>query len=209
MKEFNYENLALNLPDAYAKKETSNNYKFLKSDKHISNLIKDALDKIFDILDFENATGYTLDMYGERLQLKRGTMTDEQYLIMLKAQIAKSMSDGTRSFIIEVLSFILNCDKSEIDKTLQIKSDTDTGYVIIDRLPFAWLIDVGFSQEQMIELIEILLSCGVHVRKAMFTGTLEFGDDEDDYDDFKGLSDDKSSIGGYFGISDVYYNIGG
>ena len=195
MQEFNYTNLVKNLPDAFAKDKESNNYKLLAIKEDIDANIEQIINQIFDILDFDNATGKTLDLYGERIGIKRGSMTDAQYLIMLRAQIAQNMSDGTRDSIAKVLSFILQCNTSDI----QIKGGENTGEVIVDNVPLALLINAGFEPEKIIEIINTLLSVGVVVQSSSFTGTFEYATSYGETSDTKGYGDLDGTIGGYYG----------
>ena len=196
MAEFKFDNLVSNLPDSFAKSKDSNNYKLLATEKYISDIIYNDIQDLFNALDIDNASGKVLDMYGGRLGINRGAMTDEQYLIMLKAKIAQNLSDGTRESISNVLSFILECQTADI----QIRSGTNTGEVIIENIPLLLLINAGFDIEQIIGIVNIILPVGVKVASHSFSGTFEFGSAENEYDQNKGFADDDMTIGGYFGI---------
>ena len=78
---------AYNLPDAYAKAPTSNNYKILEIERRESEFLREGLKNIESILDINNATGKTLDLYGGRVGQKRGLATDDQYRVLILARI--------------------------------------------------------------------------------------------------------------------------
>lgn len=209
MKKFNYEVLVKNLPDSYDKRhpisddkyENSNNNKILSIGSAISTAFLNTVSEIETNLDIDKASLNALDMFGERLNLKRGSMNDEQYRIMLKAQIARNSCNGTRKSIANVLSFILNCSSSDI----KIKNGNSTGEVILENIPLELLINAEFTIVEIIDIINNLLSEGVKIYSYGFTGTFEFGEQENDYDENKGFSDGKI-IGGYLGINNTLIN---
>ena len=196
MTEFNYENLVKNLPDAFRKDTDSNNYKLFLLIKKIYDKKYSTSQSVFDILDIDNAKGAVLDMYGERFNLKRGPSNDMQYLIRLKSKISQSLSDGSRDSIAKALAYVLS---STTDK-IQIKSGNTTGSVHLVDIPLHLLLEANFTTEQIIKMIDELLSVGVHVSQAEFSGTFEFGESMSDYDETKGFADLEQTIGGYFGL---------
>ena len=196
MAVFNYENFAANLPDAFYKVENSNNYKLLLIEKHIYDRIMEMYQSIFEILDINNATGKVLDMYGKRLNLARGTLSDKQYLIRLKAKIAQSMSNGTRDSIAKALAYVLSTTTDKI----YLASVENTNSIEIVNLPLTVLLEADFSAEQVAEIVESMLPQGVHVSAANFTGTFEFADTENEYDENSGFSDLDGTMGGYLGL---------
>lgn len=206
MKKFNYEVLVKNLPDSFDKKhpikdnkyENSNNNKILSIDSEINAAFFNAISEIETNLDIDIASLNVLDMFGERLKLERGSMSDEQYRIMLKAKIASNSCDGTRESIANVLSFILNCPSSDI----KIKSGNSTGEVILENIPLELLINAEFTISEIIDIINNLLAEGVKIYSYGFTGTFEFGEQENDYEENKGFSDGKT-IGGYLGVNNT------
>lgn len=196
MSIFNYEDFVENLPDAFYKKKDGNNYKLMLVEKHIYDRINEMFQSIFDILEIDNAKGSVLDMYGERLNLKRGTWDDTQYLIQLKSKIAQSMSDGSRNSIAKALAFVLSSTTDRI----QLKSREDGNGIEIADIPLGLLYDAKFEEQQIIEIVESLLPQGVHVLQTEFSGTFEFGETETEYDETKGFADLEGTIGGYFGL---------
>lgn len=194
--EFNFDNLVLNLPDAYKKTPESNNHKLLLVEKHIYNGIRSMLQTIFDSLDIDNASGAALDMWGQRQNVPRGSSDDTQYRIRIKANIAQSLCDGSRNSVADALAYMLSTDTSKI----KIKDGEQTGLVHLIDIPLTLLVDGGFTTDQIIAMIEAMLAEGVHLSYYEFSGTFEFSGTDDDYDESKGFADVEGSIGGYFGL---------
>ena len=111
---YNSEHPASNLPDAYVKKPTSNNYKILEIERREAEILRESLYSIESILDISKATGKTLDLYGERVGQRRGLATDDQYRVLILARIMRNLSNGSYNSVIKCLSLMFNCDPSEI-----------------------------------------------------------------------------------------------
>lgn len=115
-----------NLPDAYKKTKTSNNYKILEIERRELEFLRGNLLDVESILDINNATGKTLDLYGERVGQKRGLATDDQYRVLILARIMRNLSNGTYNSVISCLSTMFNCDPSEIHlRDAQTRGFTD------------------------------------------------------------------------------------
>lgn len=196
MAIFNFDEFAENLPDAFAKDKDSNNYKLLLVEKHIYDAINTMLQSVYNILDIDNATGTTLDMYGERLNLKRGAATDAQYLIRLKAKIAQNFSDGSRDSIAKALAYVLSTTTDRI----KLKCDTEKNTVQVADIPLKTLTDAGFSGDEIMSILNSLLAQGVTTSQTHFSGTFEFSDSTDEYNINAGFADIDGTIGGYFGL---------
>ena len=196
MAKFNFDDFTANLPDAFAKNKDSNNYKLLQIEKHIYDKINGMLQSVFNILDIDNATGAVLDAYGERLNVKRTTDNDKLYLIWLKTRIAQNLSDGSRNSVASALAYVLSTTSDRI----RLEVDEETRSVKIVDIPLDVLDEAGCTPEQIKQVVESMLSTGVYVQSAEFTGTFEFGEGENEYDAAKGFADDNGTIGGYFGL---------
>lgn len=199
MANFNWDNLVSNLPDTFRQDENSNNYKLFAIEQSIYKKIYDMLQSVFNILDIDNATGETLDMYGKRLNLKRGNLNDLQYLIQLKAKIAQSLCDGSHDGIVKALAYVLS---STADKMKLVEGDKKNTIKIKD-IPLTLLFEAKFTSDQITAMVENLLPVGVHISQAEFSGTFEFAATENEQDNTKGFADADGSIGGYFGLLDV------
>ena len=192
---FNFDNLTANLPDAFRKDKESNNYKLLQIEKVIYDRILDIFRDIENCLDIENCSGATLDMWGQRQQVPRGTVTDEQYLILIKANIAQSFCDGSRNGIAEALAYMLSCNTSEI----KIKNGEERNTVEIMDIPFSTVVNSGFAEEQISELIQKIMPIGIKCT-INYSGTFELGETFGEQDAEKGLSDLERTVGGYLGM---------
>lgn len=197
MIDFNDVDLAKNLTDAFLKPSESNNYKILEIERGQIEAYIDDLHDIYSMLNIDVAYGATLDRYGERVGLPRGDATDEQYRVMIKAKIMRSLGNGTYPSVIKSICATFN---SAADETDICESDIPCT-VENAILPFKVLQESGMTMTQIIELIETLLPITVTLGVLDLTGTFEFSDAEDEYDELKGFANDDGSIGGYFGCT--------
>ncbi len=207
MAEFNFDNLAKNLPDCYKKDKSSNNYKILEIERTAGGELRENLTRIANILDIENATGAVLDAYGERFGQPRGKATDQQYRIMIKSKIAKISSSGSYKDIVDVICFAFGCTNNDV---LIEESTTKPMTVSLEQLPVSAINSSGFTANQAYQLIKSMMPIGVDLQSILFEGTFEFSDEEYEEDAEKGFSDvgayptDEnydSVIGGYLGMS--------
>ena len=198
MAKFNFDDFAANLPDAFRKDKDSNNYKLLQIEKHIYDKIYNMLYSVDNVLDIDNTTGKALDeIWGSRLNLKRGALNDTQYRIRLKARIAQRLSDGSRDSIANALAYVL----SRTADRIKLKcDDTKINTINIVDIPMALLTEAKFSADEITQMVEDLLAAGIHVSQANFSGTFEFAENETTYDESKGFADDAGIIGGYLGL---------
>lgn len=212
-----YKDNVKKLPDAYYKGKDGNNYKLL----HLNELSAQVLDKdmsdVLNSLDIEQATGATLDLYGQMLGQERGSLNDYQYRLVIKNKIAENMCQGDFNSVLELLSQIFDCDVKDI--AIQ---EVATNKIDIKRLSLKALSKAGFTGEQAIEMVERILPVCVKVNSANIEGTFEFGDvgyqqiealtyqnletktyidlENGSYDENKGFGNIEQTIGGYFGL---------
>ncbi len=195
-KSMNYKNLEKNLPDAFYKGSDGNNYKILQICRKGHEGIEEAARGVFDCFNIANAEGQVLDdIYGARANLARGELDDAQYIIRLKGKMMQNTVDGSFGGLVAALAFVLSCDESEI--LLQENGD---GTVSILNIPLGVLTAAGFGSDEIVELIEAMLPVSVKVSEYGFSGTFEFSDAIDEYDEDAGFADDDSTIGGYLGL---------
>ena len=215
-----YKDNVKKLPDAYYKGKDGNNYKLL----HLNELSAQVLDKdmsdVLNSLDIEQATGATLDLYGQMLGQERGSLNDYQYRLVIKNKIAENMCQGDFNSVLELLSQIFDCDVKDI--AIQ---EVATNKIDIKRLSLKALSKAGFTGEQAIEMVERILPVCVKINSANIEGTFEFGDvgyqqyqqiealtyqnletktyqdlENGSYDETKGFGNIEQAIGGYFGL---------
>ncbi len=198
MAEFNFDNLAKNLPDCYKKDEKSNNYKILEIERMAGVELRSCLNGIAEILNIENATGAVLDAYGERFGQPRGKATDAQYRIMIKSRIAKTLSSGSYKDIVDVICFAFNCTTDDV---LFVESPIIPMSVSLEQLPLTAINQSGFTTVQAYQLIKSMMPVGVELQSVLFEGTFEFAETENEYDESAGfaINETDQSIGGYLG----------
>ena len=193
----NYDDPIYNLPDSYDKRAESNNSKILRLNKSTTDIIDNATDSVFGALNLNNASGRALDdIWSGRLNLERGSLTDEQYKIRLRTKMMQNIANGSFPDLIEALAYALQCEKSDI----HIVESDEPNKVIVKNIPLALLLQADFTTDQVLALINSLLSVNVSVGEYGFTGTFEFGITENEYDEEKGFADISQTIGGYLGL---------
>lgn len=192
-----YENPIDNLPDSYDKSADSNNSKILRLNKSTTDIIDKVIDSIFGALNLNNTSGRALDdIWSGRLNLERGSLTDEQYKIRLRTKMMQNIANGSFPDLIEALAYALQCEKSDI----HIVESDEPNKVIVKDIPLALLLQADFTTDQVLTLINSLLAVNVTVSEYGFTGTFEFGETENEYDEEKGFADMSQTIGGYLGV---------
>lgn len=196
MAEYNASNHALNLPDAYKKTKDSNNFKILEIERCQVNDFRQTLQQLSDCLDIDNATGKTLDLYGEMVGQPRGLATDDQYLIMIKARIMRTLSNGCYESIMNAICMTFGCSPSLV----YIKESEQPCVVEAVSLPLDIIMRSGLTVSQTNEIVRRMLPVGVRLETSLFEGTFEFAENEGEYDEEAGFNDvENGTMGGYFG----------
>ena len=114
MSEFVKDNHVKNLPDVFCKSKESNNFKLLELERLTLEEYRKTLQELFDMIKLENATGKTLDLYGETVGQARGRATDEQYILMIKAKLMQNLSNGSYPSVLNSLCVTFDCKPSQI-----------------------------------------------------------------------------------------------
>ena len=200
---FNSENHVKNLPDFYNKKESSNNYKLLLIEKEAIDALRVDQNAVFDSLDINNATGFTLDLYGEMVGQQRGVATDDQFRCMIRSKIMRNMSDGDYASVTKAVVATFDCTPQEI--YIKPKEDDEGNFVpcVVElvTLPLGVISKAGLTTKQTVQLIQSLLPICVTLESFLFEGTFTFSNIEDEYNENAGFCDvEGGTIGGYFGI---------
>lgn len=196
--EFNRSQLVKNLTDAYKKTPDSNNYKILEIERIACEESRVGLQEINDILDINQATGKTLELYGERVGQAKGLADDEKYLFLIKTKIMRNITDGSYESVVNALCQTFDCDPSEV----HIVDGENPCSVKVEHLPLYVINKAGFTASQTLALVESLLPIGVSISSYLFEGTFQFSSVEDEYDEEAGFSDvEGGTIGGFFGIT--------
>lgn len=196
--EFNRENHAKNLPDSYAKHKESNNHKILEIERLACDKTRETLTEIEDILDLNNATGQTLDNYGDRVGQIRNGATDEKYVYMIKAKVMQNISNGSIPSIRRALCAIFDSDPSNVAMTKGENNCT----VIVSKLPLSAITKAGFNLVQATEIVKSLLPVGVALETFMVRGSFVFGETDGYVGADAGFAEYDGGIGGQFGTLD-------
>lgn len=197
MKQFDDQNYVNNLPDCYEKSKTSNNYKILSIEKYSIDGVNKDISDIFDSLNLNNATGKTLDLYGEMLNQPRGVATDDQYILLIRSKIMRNLSSGDYRGVVNAICHTFECDASEV---LIIEKD-EPCVVELVVLPLKVIVKAGLTTKQTVAMVKQLLPIGITLESFLFEGTFAFADNETSQDNKAGFCDvEDGIIGGYFGI---------
>lgn len=159
-KQFNYEVYVKNLPDSYRKSANSNNHKILTIEKQALNAVKTDVSAIFDCLDIWQATGKTLDLYGEMYNVTRSGMDDDEYrlFILLKLVQVRAGSDHTS---------IVNTLAATLGMPLEVFAITDSdisGNVDVD-FPYTVFQEAGIGPKRMVDALKEMLGAGIGIGK--------------------------------------------
>jgi hypothetical protein len=194
---FNKENHAKNLPDTYRKDNGSNNYKILEIERVTCEKLRTELQDIYNILDLDNATGSTLDMYGERVGQLRGNATDAQYIIMIKAKIMRNMANGSYKSICDAVCATFGCEKSDI-----LFEETSAPCTIKATVfPVVQINEAGFTATQALAILRSLLPVCITLEPIMI-GSFCFAEGEGEIDTNAGFTDiEGGTTGGTFSVA--------
>lgn len=195
--QFDREQLAKNLPDAYSKGSESNNAKILEIEKSATDSLREAVSAIYDSLAIENAYGKTLDLYGDMLGQLRGVSTDEQFRVLIKNRIVRNLANGDHNSIVNAICITFDCDPSEI-----LLTEAEEGCsVTLEGIPFSAINQNNLDTETAIQIVKALMPVGVTFESLNFNGTFEFSGEALVYDEEAGFANDEQTIGGYLGLA--------
>ena len=184
------------LPDSYQKGENSNNYKLLSLEERLVAALRADIEAVHDTLDINKAYGKTLDLYGEIYGQPRGSMTDEQYRIIILQRIARNNVKGDYNSVVESLAVAFGVPTSEI-----VLLETDSPCEVeVKNLPYSVLQNAGLTIGQLQSIVLALLPIGVSLAPVGLEGTFEFAELADEYDENAGFGNSDQTIGGYFGL---------
>lgn len=186
----------LKLPDSYAKKESSNNYKLLTLEQRLVDGLRGDIEEVYQTGDINSASGITLDLYGAMYNQSRGSMIDEQFRYVIMQTVAQNRIGGDYNSIVTALANALGVEPTEF-----VLSETENVCEVrVDNLPYAILSSAGITATQVYQIIKRTLPAGVALAGLNLEGTFEFADGADEYDASAGFGDvNDDTIGGYFG----------
>lgn len=102
------------LSSNYDKDPTGNVYKLAQLTINHLQENEDTLNLMHDWGDIDQAQGKTLDMHGLDVGQYRGQAADDVYRVLIKSKIIRNLSDGSINTVLEFVSFVLQCDITEI-----------------------------------------------------------------------------------------------
>ncbi|MEY9097068.1 hypothetical protein [Paenibacillus sp. RC84] len=194
------------LTDVYSKRPDSNIGKIIGILAGQMQDLEDTFGRIGEWRDIDNAEGTTLDMIGETVVQPRGKANDAIYRIMIKAKIARNLSNADINSIISVIALALNSDPKEV--TIKEMWDDpitpEPAAISMMKIPIDRLNEIGMDPRQFARIVQKTVASGVRVSVIELMGTFEFADaDEVQVDEDRGFSDIEGKKGGYLGSAFV------
>lgn len=189
--------LVKNLPDCYNKEAGSNNHKLMQLIQYDADNFRSVMRELWDALDMEKAEGYTLNLYGEMVGQKRGYANDEQYMLLVKAKMARNLCGGSYRAIVNCLCMILGCQPSEI---YLAETEKPCSVKLMD-IPLDTIIAADLSPTNFTNLLKSMLPAGVALEASVFSGTFAFSDSEMEASNDAGFCQNEGDdYGGYLGV---------
>lgn len=187
------------LPDAFDKRQTSNNAKMLAINESSVGVIQQVLEQINESLDIYKAAGKTLDLYGETVGQKRGSLNDTKYRFLILAKVAQNTSGVDYESIMDNLIHILGCNYEDV-KLIEMQDDEQPASVKMVAMPYEILGRAGFTSRQASQIVKMLIPIGVNLIFEELQGTFEFSATDNDYDEGKGFGNVEQTMGGTLGM---------
>ena len=144
------------LPDSYNKSISGNNYKLLLLPEILTAEFKNSIMKCQDSLDIYQATGKTLDLYGEIYQVKRGNLNDIQYRTQILNAAMANRSDGT-------INSVIDCLKTIFGNDVDVQINENVGSIDIYISPFQNVEKIGLSHQEIANVINSVLPVGIRI----------------------------------------------
>lgn len=193
-----FNDLFRKLTDAYTKNPDSNIGKLVVILSEQIDEVRGTLNKIEEWRDIDKAQGTTLDLIGENVGQTRGLATDEIMRILIRARVARNLSDGTFNGIIKALAVTLNTtsDRIKIKELYDDIDDPEPAAIAITGLPLDVLNNSGLSATQFGLITQRVLPGGVRVAVIELAGTFSFASDPDHIVKGRSVSNFKSKIAG-------------
>lgn len=160
-KSFNYDVYVKNLPDCYRKDSGSNNYKILEVEKQALSALETDANAIYNSLDIWQATGKTLDLYGEMYNAHREDMSDDQYRMLILLRLARNRANSDQNSIVSTLASILGVPV----ETFWLSDSETSGNVDVNALPYNVLSESGIKAKRVCIELKSLLGAGIGIGK--------------------------------------------
>lgn len=201
---FNTKAIVSKLVDYFDKRPESNFSKLFRILSSELERVQEVNNTVRAWRSIEQAEGSSLDAIGTDVRVTRGSATDEVYRILIKAKIARNLSDSTINGVINALALTLNTAPSEI-RISEAWTDPDKpsdNAIKIHEIPMWRVIQAGMDEKSFITVIQQIVGSGIRIDGLELTGTFEFGDisEANVLAPQQGFGDkDNTEIGGYFG----------
>jgi hypothetical protein len=183
------------LPDSYKKTTASNNYKLLYLEWLLMSGLWTDIQAVHDTADISKATGATLDLYGRIYNQARGSMTDEQYRVIILQKVARYWTGGDYNSTVEALANAFGVPPT----SFRLTEEDDPRQIVVSKLPYSILAEVGITSNQIYQIIKAMLPVGIPLATLTLDGTFEFSDSAEEQSDAAGFGDVEQTVGGYFG----------
>ena len=187
------------LPDAFDKQQDSNNAKMLALNEGSISVLEQVLDQVDVSTDIYQATGKTLDYYGEIVGQKRGNLNDEKFRLMILSRIAVNTSGVDYMTIMDNVIQILGCRLDDVT-IIEMQDHDEPATLKVTALPYEILGRAGFTSRQAVEMLARLMPIGVKLIAQELQGSFEFAETADVYDEHKGFGNIEQTIGGTLGL---------
>lgn len=164
------------LTDAYTKNPNSNVGKLIVIMSEGIDDLNDTLKTVEAWRDINQAEGTTLDLIGENVGQARGQANDEIMRILIRARVARNLSDGTFDGVIKALAVTLNTTTENI-KIQELYDDIDSpepAAIAITGLPLDVLNASGLSAGQFGLITQRVIAAGTRVAVIELAGTFSF-----------------------------------
>lgn len=193
-----FNDLFRKLTDAYTKNPDSNIGKLVVILSEQIDEVRGTLNKIEEWRDIDKAQGTTLDLIGENVGQTRGLATDEIMRILIRARVARNLSDGTFNGIIKALAVTLNTtsDRIKIKELYDDIDDPEPAAIAITGLPLDVLNNSGLSATQFGLITQRVLPGGVRVAVIELAGTFSFASGSTVETSVQGFADIAGTTGG-------------
>lgn len=171
-----FENMMRSLTESYTKNPNSNIGKLILLVSGQMEDLNDTLDKIEKWRDINQAEGETLDLLAANVGQMRGQATDEVLRILIRARVARNLSNGTMDGVINSLAVTLNTtpDKFGIKELYDDPLTPEPAAIVITGLPIEVINQSGMSALQFGRITQRVVASGVRVAAIDLSGTFAF-----------------------------------
>lgn len=176
-----FENMIRSLTESYTKNPNSNIGKLILLVSGQMEDLDETLRKIEDWRDINQAEGETLDLIAANVGQMRGLATDEVLRILIRARVARNLSNGTLDGIIQSLAVTLNTtpDKFGIKELYNDSLTPEPAAIVITGLPIEVINQSGMSAVQFGKITQRVVASGIRVAAIDLSGTFDFSSQYD------------------------------